>query len=530
MSGLDAKLAVWSRQRWLASIALLAPLIATVTFAMALPDLYQSSATVLVEHLHVSETFVKSSVISELETRLQSIKQEVLSRSRLLELIFRFDLYPELRKRNSLEEVTDRMRRDIRMELKSVESVNAIVGRGPTVAFTLTYRGRDPQTVKEVTSTLASLFVAVNLKDRQRQATGTAEFLRVQLEETKKKLDEEEGKVDAFKRRHAQELPEQLQLNINTLERLNMEFRLNQQAQMLVKERLEREKLMRQSAMASTDAPGRDLADALAGPIAIAARIALLNQELTELRTRFSEKYPEVIRAKAEIAALERQLAGTRNDEMSEAKPDSTANPVPHRLKKGRGYSEAELSVLKEQENTLQQAIATYQRRVDNAPRREQEFRELSRDYNTMKELYNALFQRYQEALVAVSMEQGQKRDQFRILDPANLPTRPSAPNRLLLLLIGLILSAVLASCVVSLAEHHDTSFHTVEELRTFTKVPVLVSVPQIVTKTDISWRRRQFGIGTVTALLGLTILVGASYYVAHDNTQLVWMMGWSRS
>jgi uncharacterized protein involved in exopolysaccharide biosynthesis len=147
-----------------------------------------------------------------------------------------------------------------------------------------------------------------------------------------------------------------------------------------------------------------------------------------------------------------------------------------------------------------------------------------------MKELYNALLQRYQEALVAESMEHGKKGDQVRLLDTAIPSTRPAAPNRLRLLLIGLMLSCVLAASLVALAEHRDTSFHTVNELRSFTRVPVLVRIPRIVTKTDTSRQRRWFCLGTATALVGLVILVGATYYVAHGNEQLVWMLESNRS
>ncbi len=143
-----------------------------------------------------------------------------------------------------------------------------------------------------------------------------------------------------------------------------------------------------------------------------------------------------------------------------------------------------------------------------------------------MKELYNALLQRYQEALVSASMEQGQKGDQFRLLDQAIPSTRPAVPNRFRLIVMGLILSIGLAGGAVGLIEHRDTSFHTVNELHAFTKVPVLVSIPRIVTKADISWQRRQFCL----ALLGLAILVGITYYIAQGNEQLVWMFEWGRS
>src|SRR5437667_9476252 len=174
-SGLDVLLEVWRRRKWLAIVVFTGPFAMTVSLAIALPHLYRSTTTLLVERPQVSEIFVKSSVTSELETRLHTISQEILSRSRLQELILRFDLYPEFRKRVSPEEVIDRMRRDIRMEFKGrdirmdSQAVAPQSERGATVAFTLSFRGRDPETVVKVTNTLASWLVKEHLKLRKRQ-------------------------------------------------------------------------------------------------------------------------------------------------------------------------------------------------------------------------------------------------------------------------------------------------------------------------------------------------------------------------
>ena len=522
-TGLDLLLAVWSRRKWLAILVFLVPFVCTFSLARALPDLYRSTATLLVERPQVAETFVKSSVTSEQETQLQTISQEILSRSRLQELITRFDLYPEYRKQATPEEVIERMRRDIRMEFKGMDPQ---VVRGPTIAFTLSFRGRDPETVAKVTNTLASSFVEENAKIRERQASGTAKFLSVQLEKMKRKMDQEERRLGAFKERHVGELPEQMEANLATLQRLNTEMNLNKESQMRVRERLERERLTRRLAESRASATDGDAPLPGGDAEALTARLSRLYQELTELRSRFSEKYPDVIRVKAEIASLEQQLAAAERNDGSVANPDSQVNPSRTQDRKVSSEAEKDLQTLKEEEKALRQAVATYQRRVDNTPRREQEFQELSRDYKTMKELYNTLLQRHQEALVAASMEQGQKGDQFRLLDQAIPSTRPAAPNRLRLIFIGLILSMGLAGGTVGLIEHRDTSFHAVNELRTFTKVPVLVSIPQIVTKKDMSRRRWQFCL----ALLGLAILFGTTYHIAQGNEQMVWMFDLGRS
>src|SRR5215470_12050471 len=181
-SGLGMLLAVWARHKWLAILAFAVPACAAVSLIMFLPSVYRSSATVLVDRQQVPESFVRSTVTSALETRLQTISQEILSRSRLESLIDRFALYSDLRKRLSLEEVIARIRGDIKLELRSAEARGQ---GGATVAFTISYQGSDPGTVAAVTNTLAGFYIEENLKARERQAIGTAEFLRVQLTETK---------------------------------------------------------------------------------------------------------------------------------------------------------------------------------------------------------------------------------------------------------------------------------------------------------------------------------------------------------
>src|SRR5213594_1438768 len=543
-SGLDVLLEVWRRRKWVAILVFTAPFAMTMTLAGALPILYRSTATLLVERPQVSDTFVKSSVTSELETRLQTISQEILSRSTLQELIDRFDLYPEFRRRATPEEVVERMRRDIRMEFKERDIrrdpkegelprlVDPQGERAATVAFALSYRGRDPHAVARVTNTLASLFVKQNLNLRKRQAAGTAGFLRVQLQEMKRKLDQEEGRLSEFKERHLGELPEQMSVNQTTLIRLNAELRFNKENQTRTLELMERERLASQFADGSPLPPGDDslTPDGDAEVITARLRLARLKQEMTDLRTRFSEKYPDVIRVKAEILALERQLGAAASDNGSVAESAPPVNSSRTQDRKAPSEAEKELKSLREEEKTLLQTVAMYQQRVDQAPLREQEYHERFGDYKTIKEHYNAVLQRYQEALVAESMEYWQKGDQVRILDDAIPSTRPAAPNVLRLILIGLILSMGLAGGAVGLIEHRDTSFHSLSELQAFTKVTVLATIPRIVTNTDTSRQHRRFWLRTALALIGLAVLVATTYYIAQGNEQLVWMLDGKRT
>ena len=513
-AGFELIWAVWNRRKWLAILLVAAPFSAVVSLATSLPNIYRSTATVLVERQQVPEAFVRSTVTSELETRLYTISQDSLSRSRLEDLIIRFGLYPDLRGRASREALVQRMRSDIQLVPKGVEQR----GRdGMTIAFTLSYRGRNPQTVALVTNALASFYIEENLKVRERQTTGTTEFLRVQLQGVKERLEEEERRTSEYKKRYIGELPQQMQANLATLEALNLQLRLNSDNQARAEER--RQTLAKQ--LAETDLLGPT-----GGPGATAARIARLRQELMELRMRFSDRYPDVILMKLEIAALERELAETKPDGMrEEKKPPPPATPHVLQLRQNLSQLEEGIKDLKREEKRLREAIATYGRRVEESPRREQELQDLFRGYEEKKEQYRSLLKRYDEAQLAESLEQRQKGEQLRILDPAIPSGQPAAPNRLRLILMGFVFSLGLAAGAVVLAEQLDTSFHTVDDLRAFTAVPVLVSIPKIITAADASRKRWRFCLVAVSAIVGLACIVGGVYFFAHGNEELLRML-----
>jgi succinoglycan biosynthesis transport protein ExoP len=495
--------ALWRRRKGLAIVAFAASCAAAFGVIAFLPNVYSSTAIVIVERQQVPEGFVRPSVTGDLETRLYTVSQEILSRGRLRALIERFSLYPELRQRTTPESVVEQMRRDIRLKLKGAESP---AGHGATIAFDISYQGPDPATVAEVTNTLASFYVEENTRVRERQAAGTAEFLRGQVAEMQQRLEDQERRLRDVKGRYMGELPEQLEMNRATLDRYASQLRLNNEAQFRTRER--REAIVRRvidGGAAAADDP--------------AARLVKLQQELAELQTRYTDKYPDVARAKAEIAALERQLA--------QMPPRSKSEPADQvgRRQSTLSEIEAELRGLKDEEQRLQQTIAIYQRRVENAPRSEQELKTISRNYETTKELYLSMLKRQEDAQLAETMEQRQKGELFRILDPALPPQSPVAPNRLVLALMGLMAAIGVGAGAAILAERFDTSFHTTEDLRAFTRVPVLASIPRIVTVGDAARRRRRLSGQALATAAALVLIAGAAYYVANGNERLAVML-----
>lgn len=519
-SGYEAVRGVWRRRKWLALPVFAGVCTAVMSVAAFLPDVYRSAATILVERQKVPEAFVQSTVTSGIDSRLQTITQQILSRARLEGLIDRFGLYADMRQRVPLEQVVERMRQDVRLELKGQQQNRA--ADSPTIAFTIGYSGHDPQAVAQVTNTLASFYIEENLKVREQQAAGTVEFLRVQLDGAKKGLEEQEQRLSQFKERHMGELPEQLQPNLSILERLNIQLRLHTEKQARAGEY--RAALAKQLAEVEGFGPVGEL-KAATTPETAATQLERLQQELLVLRTRFGDKYPDVVRLKAEVATLEQRRAETESGKESAPVMARPVNPYVQQLKKEMGELEAESKALRTEEGNVLRSIALYQQRVENTPRREQEMQGLLRDYETTKGLYQSLLKRQEEARLAESMEQRQKGEQFRLLDPAIPSQRPAAPDRPRLALVGLLIACGLAAGAMLVAEQLDTSFHTVDDLRAFSQIPVLVNLPRIVTKADVRRRRWRFGLGAVSTIVGLVLIVGTSYVVLKGKAQLVGLL-----
>ena len=267
---------------------------------------------------------------------------------------------------------------------------------------------------------------------------------------------------------------------------------------------------------------------ATAAPIAppptspAAAELSRLKQQLTDLRRQFADEYPDVIRLKNQIAALEDQIPAKPPEADAPAAP---ARDPRGRLRQDMEDVDAELQSLKNEEGSLHQAITAYEQRVENAPKLQEAFQTLSRDSQTTKDRYNTLHQRYEEARLAASLEHGQQVEQFRLLDPALPPRFPAAPNRMLFLTLGFALAVGLAVGAVIAAERLDTAFHSVDELRAFSNVPTLATLPLIVTRRDTTRQRWRMALATASAVIGLGLIVAGSHYVGHGNDQIVRLM-----
>jgi uncharacterized protein involved in exopolysaccharide biosynthesis len=256
-------------------------------------------------------------------------------------------------------------------------------------------------------------------------------------------------------------------------------------------------------------------------PTSAEQRVAKMREQVAELKSQFTDQHPDVVRLTFDLQALERRMA-ERSTAGRESSVSDRPKPNPQQALSG---VEAELRSLKDEEFALRRAIGGYEQRVDNAPKRQQDLQALSRGYESTKERYDTLLKRYEEAQLAETLEQGQKVEQFRILDPAIPPREPAAPGRLRLLVMGFMVALGLAGAAVLAAEKLNTSFHTFDDLREAVSIPLLVRVPIILSAADIRRRRWRHAMMAVSAVAGLMLVVAGSHFLAHGNEQLVRLM-----
>jgi succinoglycan biosynthesis transport protein ExoP len=515
------------RRRLLALGTFAAVLAAAVSFAIYLPDLYRGQALVLIER-PMDENIVRSSESApgELESRLHIIKQEILSRDRALTLINRFRLYPKQMRTGAIDDALNQMRSDVEVNPSGPEQVS---GKVKTVSFTLNYTGDSAKTVADVTNAIAAFYVEQNDSMRSQSALGTLQFLKQQLAEAKAGLDRQDAMITQFTSKYTGQLPQQIGVNLATLERMNTQLRLNGEQQIRLIE--QREKLM-EGLQDPTNVARAENPDASPEMIERLKQIEKLKADLTQLQTKFTSKHPDVLRMQEQIADLELQQ---KQDEMglqkkreaaqaAAAASTAAADDAKAPRRKTIESIDGEIAKLREEEQAIRGTIASFEQRLEGAPEREQEFALITRDRQAAKDLYDSLLKRYDEAQLSASVETDRQGERFRVLEPALPPEGPTGPNRLRLILMGILLALAAAVGIVLTAEQFDASFHGLDELREFTSVPVLVSIPPI---GPVPFKRRLLtGLATVSALAMIALIATASAYLAHGNDQLARLIG----
>jgi uncharacterized protein involved in exopolysaccharide biosynthesis len=506
--------------------------ICALGLAILLPPVYLSEATIRLENQQIPEDYVKPTITEFAEERIQKISQQVLSRPKLLEIIEKFDLYQNVKNRKTPTELVKAMRENIGIETVVAEMNNNKNRKASsvTVAFNVSFAGRDPATVQKVTETLANLYLEEDIKNREQMVAGATAFLETELARINDEISRQEKRISDYKREHLRELPSDINYNLQAISQLE---RSMDQADMRVRV-LEEKKLLLGSQLENVEPltpviiEGKDVA------VNPRERLKELRLELASLKSVYSDKHPDIKKLSREIQKLENevqnsdasvekikrlnqleiQLASATAElgpehpdvkainheiqilrtqvnnltsenaraKIAEEKPD---NPAYINLKAQIEGIEMEIGALKEQKASLMNEINTYQKRIESTPHVEKELNSLTRGLENLKGKYVEMSNKLMNAKVVQVMEGKQKGERFSITSAAYLPQKPSKPNRFAILLLGVLIAAGLSSVLVVAQESIDDSIKTSDQLRILTGVPVLSSVSYIVTEQE---------------------------------------------
>jgi polysaccharide chain length determinant protein (PEP-CTERM system associated) len=481
------------RRKWLLLPPLVLGAVAALVWAHFQPDLYRSETVILVVPQRVPENYVRSTVTTRLQDRLQSINQQILSRTRLERIIQDFDLYTEMRRTGFMEAVVDEMRRNI----------NPQIVKGD--AFKISYVSTDPRLAMQVTERLASLYIDESLKDREVLAEGTNQFLETQLQDARQRLIEHEKKLEGYNRRHSGELPTQVTSNLQALNGAQMQLQAIADSMNRDRDRrINLERLLGDlSAQTTAAAEASVLASSFTNtPSPRAPSNPQLDDARTQLRDlelRLKPAHPDIARArklvedleqKAEAAAAAMELAGTPID--SAKAPSNPNDPVRRTsaVREEMDTLDQQIAVKEKEEQRLKKVIAEYQRRVEATPTRESELIELTRDYSTIQQMYRNLLTKNEDAKISANLERRQIGEQFKVIDPARLPQQPFSPDRVRITLLGALAGLALGVGLGALLEYRDTTLKTDEDVLAALSLPVLALVPVIRSAAE----RRQLG------------------------------------
>jgi polysaccharide biosynthesis transport protein len=484
-----------------------------------LPSRYKSGTLILVEQPSMPKDYVTPNVADDLQVRLQSITQQILSRTRLLHIIEELNLYADKHGQLNQDELVDRMRKDIEIELVR-DAHNQIT------SFNIYYSARDPHIAQQVTSQLSSLFISENLERRQQESEDTTKFLEQQLENARQNLAEQEEKVRVYKDQHLGELPSQLTSNVQILS--GLQAQLQNEEDGLNADRQQNAYL--QSMLAQSRALQMTPKSGDGTPVGIPAldqQLDKLKAQLADLLSHYTDRHPDVRKVKDEIARVEKMrdqtLADLKTSAATTSPSVSQAVPGPDDLDGRDAAATIQLqgqlkanqidSANKEHEiAALKAKINDYQARLNEEPVREQQFADLTRGYDQSKANYDDLLKKKNSSQMATSMELLQQGEHFQMIDPPSLPLKPDFPNRLKFCGIGLGIGIALGGALAGGTEYLDDRLYNEKALKDLLPVTVISEIPPITSPQEERKQERTLWLGWATAgIVFATILAGSA-------------------
>ncbi|MGA2250335.1 GumC family protein [Terracidiphilus sp.] len=484
-----------------------------------LPAKYKSSTQILVEEPEIPKNYVVSNISDNQQDRLQSITQQILSRTRLLTIIDKLHLYQSKRHVLTPDERVDRMRKDIGIDLIKDEKTNTIT------AFKISYVAPDAHTAQLVTSELTSLFIDENSKVLKQESQNTTQFIETQLATARANLAEQEARVREFQSAHEGALPSQQTANLQILSGLQSQLQNEQDALNAAKQQgVYHQSLIEQyHAFDSRHSTAGGAPTGLAG---IDDQLDKLRLKLQDLSTRYTDQYPEVQQVKAQIADAEKQrlqiIANLKKG--ADGKQPNSAVQVQEiqdpaqnapllQLQSQLQADQTEMVNRQRAISSLESRINQYQGLLNSEPAVSQQLAELTRGYEQSQTNYNDLLKKESDSQMATSMEQMQEGERFMTLDPPSLPLRPDFPNRLKMCGAGLGVGLVLGLLVVVLQEFMDDCMYSDREIIKLISVGVIAEIPQILNPSDTEHERRRMLLGWAMAALVLCVILSGSAF-----------------
>jgi len=504
------------RRRWLIVGPLVLGVYVALIVSARLPSLYQSEMLIQVVPQRVPDAYVRSTVTMRTVDRLSALSEQIMSRTELERLVTDMNLYPNLRATLPMQDVVERMRLQIKVD--PVRSGN----NQDADSFYVRFSYPAPDIATRVTERLGGLFIDVNARDRGNLAQATNSFLQTQLDEARKLLEEQEGRLKQFRERNAGRLPTQLQFNMTAMQ--NAQTRSQTLIESLARDR--DQKLTLERLYVELDAQ-EVIAPAAPPPAPAAAPTTQVNpvptgttrqaleaakQQLIALELRLQPLHPDVKKTKALIATLEAKLTGESTAAAAAsaaAAPTTTPSTTPpstapvlaatpafsqqeiqrrDRLQQMRAQIESlerQIAFKEGEEQRSRAVVDDLQRRIEQVPGVESEWISLTRDYDTQQTTYRELLTKAEAAKLAANLEQRQIGEQFRILDPARTPVRPTGVNRLEINFFGAVIGFAIGFALAALMELKDRSFRHAADIVSVFSLPVIALVPQMISAAD---------------------------------------------
>ena len=476
---LDDYLEILRRRWWVILIPALVGCVGAYLFSRTLANQYTSRTLVLVEEQAVPDTYVKSVVTGDIGQRLGTMQEQILSRTRLQPIIEKFGLFGNDKGRVAMEDLVDRLRKDI-----SITPIQSLVStkEGELPGFAIGFTANDPRLAQQVCAEITSMFIEENLHLREQRAEGTTDFLKTEVDQAKGNLDAQDAKLADFKRKYIGALPGNEQADMNILASFSSQLdAVTSQLNRAQQDKTYQDSLLAQqlSAWEMSQKSGGPREDTLE------QRLADLQGQLVTMQAHYTVDHPEVVKLKEEIAALEKKIADNAahaKDKTVQAPELSnrTEPPEMQQLRFQIHQSEVFIREKTREQARLKQQLNTYQARLSMSPGVEQQYKELTRDYQTALAFYNELLTKRSQSEMATSLERRQQGEQFRVMDAADLPEKPSFPNRPAFAAGGLAAGLALGIGITLLIELRDKSLLTENDVEHFLGLPTLAMVPRI--------------------------------------------------